>query len=203
MEKKMKSAPTPPAPPEPSYPQSSDLSPEEYQAMLDSGYFDAGDGELIPPMENNPFSQKPPGMQPGMQRGTYDVPGWGAANPKFGANAAGGPGGGSQDAIRSDIFKQIYKSGKQSGNEALMNIGKPPMEPRPPMEMPPLPGQEPEEEPFFLSAPPSAAPPPRDQWPTWLQGAPQPSGASQMADRFPRATSLMSGNRMPARQRGR
>lgn len=208
MAKKMKTAPAPPAPPEPSYPQSSDLSPEEYQAMLDAGYFDAGDGELIPPMEDNPYSTPKPGKQaqPGMQRGTYDVPGWATANPKFGANAAGGPGGGSQDAIRSDIFKQLYKSGKQSGNEALMNIGKPPMEPRPPLEMPVPPWEQPAEEPFYLEAPKSAAPPPRDQWPVHLQNpgyqSPQ-QGGTAMLDRFPRAASLMSGNRMPPRQRGR
>lgn len=175
--------------------------------MLDEGYFDAGDGELIPPMEGNPFSRPKPGMQaqPGMQRGTYDVPGMATANPRFGANAAGGPGGGSQDGIRSDIFKQIYRSGKQSGNEALMNIGKPPMEPRSPLEMPVPPWEQPVEEPFLLSAPQSAAPPPRDEWPMHLQNPSYqpPQGGAGMMDRFPRASSLMSGNRMPPRQRGR
>lgn len=207
MAKNAKTPPTPPAAPEPAYPMAGELSDEEYQALIDQGYFDAGDGELIPPMENNPFSRQRPGVQaqPGMQRGAYDVPGWGAANPKFGANSAGGPGGGSQDGIRSDIFKQFYRSGKRSGNEALMNIGKPPMEPRPPLELPVPPWEQPVEEPFYLEAPQSATPPPRDQWPAHLQQpmGQQKPGVQAMQGRFPRATSLMGGNRMPPRQRGR
>lgn len=207
MAKKAKTPPVPPAPPEPSYPMADDLSPEEYQMLLDAGYFDAGDGEMIPPMEDNPFSDPKPGMraQPGMQQGTYKVPGWGAANPQYGANAAGGPGGGSQNGIRSDIFKQIYRLGKRSGNEALMNIGRPPMEPRPPLEMPVPPWEEETEEPFVLQAPQGATPPPREQWPAHLQNPTyQPKQGTQiMQGRFPRATSLMGGNRMPPRQRGR
>lgn len=188
---------TPKEPPQPSYPMASDLSEEELAALQAQGYVDYGDGELIPPMDDNPYTAAD---DLGMEPGAYDVPGLATANP--GANAAGGPTG-MAGGIRSNIFQSLYERGQQSGNDALMNMGRPPMVPR---GLPELPGideaADMPDEPFQLAPPPGATPPPRDQWPAHLQGPPQPSGMARNpgARLFPRATSLLGGARtLPAR----
>lgn len=185
----------------PSYPSAGDLTPEELDALLSEGYVDYGDGTLIPPMDDNPYTARQKDPQLGMQPGEYGTPGWATANP--GANSTGGPTAG-QD-IRSDIFRTLYRQGKRSGNSTLMDIGRPPMAKR---GLPVLPGMEPEEvpeEPFLLELPPSATPPPREQWPVHLQGPPELPGAMKGpgGSRFPRATSLLGGARQMTRKRGR
>lgn len=169
------------------YPLASKLSPDELQALLDQGYTDYGDGELIPPMGGGGKGAMTPGMVPG----EYSNPGLKTANP--GANATGGPS--LQSDIRSDIFKTLYRQGKRSGNDALMNMGQPPMQPRPMPEMPVPPWEQPMQTgPTLPPLPPSPGAPTPEQYPLHLRvGNPamQQQGGNPMASRFPRAARLM------------
>lgn len=170
-------------------------APDEQAAMKDQGYSFYPDGSMVPPMEDIPGQKRPKAMPPGMQPGSYSNPGLAVANP--GANQGGGPTG-MQGDIRSDIFKQLYRVGKQSGNIDLMNMGMPPMEPEGPPEPPPFPSQE-DAGPAVTMPPLPPAPqaPPMSDWPIWMQRNPaamqQQKGMAGPASRFPRATSLVSG----------
>lgn len=178
---KPKKAPAPAAPTGPSYPMADQLTPDKLQGLLDQGYVDYGDGELIPPMGGN----------------TSSAPG---------ANAAGGPAGPQAD-IRSDIFKDLYRSGRQSGNPSLMTMARPPMPLDDPMAFlqappPDLPGF-PQTDQNLRQMPQL---PPSPQAPDYTQASTQQKpGMQAMQRRFPRATSLLSGanGAPPLRRRGR
>lgn len=157
---------------------------------------DYGDGELIPPM---PPYEGGPAPTPGMVPGEYEVPGWATANP--GANQGGGPGG-MQSDIRSGIFEDLYRRGKRSGNDMLMNIGMPPMQPRPAREATAPPWEQGQEDPFYLAGPQSAQPPPMEQWPIHLQAAHPAMQQQNPGRRFPKATSLIPSASQPMRRGG-
>jgi hypothetical protein len=137
------------------------MSPEEIAALEAQGYASFEDGLMIPPMRG----EKPPL-----------------------ADQTGGAG--MQGDVRSDIFRNLYRQGRQSGNQTLMDMARPPMQ-EPGLEMPVPPWMQPQEPPFLLSASPTPSP--------QYQQADQPRspgpGMQQMQQRFPRATSLLNRTR--------
>lgn len=91
-------------------------------------------GQVAPPpapmMPNMPNTPRMPAAQ--AVDSSAVAPGWAAANPM--ASPTGGEMFGAP--IRTGIFRQMFRTGKQVGGpagDALMNIGKPPMAAPPPM----------------------------------------------------------------------
>jgi hypothetical protein len=167
------------------------LMKRKVDPSLTPGYFDAGDGELIPPLPNNPYPSPPPMPMNGAAPPPPPPP------PIPGANAGGGPAQAAPD-IRSDIFRDLYRTGKQMGIEPLMDLGAAPTEPPvggclggalPPLP-PPTSGQ-PEGRPPLQSNPVQL---PRPQSPQRGMAAPR--------GRFPRASSLIPRNVGPMARGG-
>lgn len=204
----MSSMPTA-SPPASAYPRAKGMAPEELDALIAQGYFDGGDGELIPPMPQNPYGGQshtmpdgstmagpPMGGGAGQTPGSYAAPtsnqrtpgGYGM-NPTIpGANAGGGPSSPPPD-IQSGIFQSMYNAGQPPTMPPLMGRPQNNETSGPPPGMPDLMPPLPQEDPFYLQAQPQQMPGPM----------PGP-GPNAPGRRFPRATSLIPSSAGPMRR---
>jgi hypothetical protein len=174
-------APAPRA--QPKQPPAPQLSPERIAELEAMGLIDDA-GNPIAPMGDNPFAGQ-------------------------GASQTGGPSGEPGD-IRSGIFKDIYRRGRQSGNGQLMDMMRPPVpedDPFAGMQLGPI--EEPEEDFSGPMAnvpplPPSPGAPDPSMYPPHLQAMMprEPSGRERMAQQFPGPMSRLGGAQAMGR-RGR
>lgn len=178
---------TPPAAPAPRRrPPAPQLTPEQIAELEAMGLM-GDDGMPIAPMADNPFAGQ-----------------MGAAWPRPPAAAqTGGPSAPPPD-IRSGVFQDIYRRGRQSGNGQLMDMMRPPEpqgDPFAGMQLGPI--EEPEEDFSLPPLPPSPGAPDPSQYPPHLQaGMPSATpGRDRMAQRFPGPMSRL-GAAQP-RRRGR
>jgi hypothetical protein len=159
---------------QPKQPSAPQLSPEQIAELEAMGLID-DEGNPIAPMGDNPFAGQ-------------------------GASQTGGPSAAPGD-IRSGIFKDIYRRGRQSGNHALMDMMRPPLPEEDPfagMQLGPI--EDPEEDFTGPMAnvpplPPSPGAPDPSMYPPHLRaGLPSATpGRERMAHQIPGPMSRFGG----------
>ena len=147
-------------------------------------------GQMAPPSPQMPMQQAAPQLPPIPKPGQLPVRG------QMSTNSTGGPSQGSNSALRSGVFTQLYRLGKQMDGKANMfgqfdpTMPPPAVDPLAAMQPPPV--ADPRVMPQLPPAPQAPTP---DMYPPHLR--PPVQAAPRPIDRFPGLAARMGGAPMP------